>query len=515
MHVIAPPEKARARARVGFFVPRWTEHEPGRDSQGAPYRAFPVVGALLRAGFEVVWFDQEVDWDRADRTNELRAALAGVDVTLLYTAELWPATQLRNLRRFAALVRSWYPEMKLVVGGVLISICTPQILDVGGPWTCFLRGFGEDHAPELIDRLLQGRPPDVPGAVWREDGLLHHRDVKSRPRYPSADNVAAWRRIDPSPYVQPRGGIFGNGEPTIVIGTGRGCAKGCDFCYWRAEAPAIASAESIVELVESIRARADVRQFHFAELDFFTNRSRPLALAKLWKQRLPGCIWFALCSPIDGIRFSEADWDLLASGGCRKIELGTETGSPRMLEVIGKRHTPDQVAQLNSLLVSRGMHVMHNIIFAIPDERAVDRRQSVELMERLFRRDPKAVTFAVRLYQASLLTPLGERALRGSTSFPKSLEEMEGYRSSYAGVGDRAMPWVTEPDERASKRLTHHYLPLATSRLPVEEGWRRRVYQGLRDLAWWRARRQALAWPIDEWLYHRVFDDRLTRTYRP
>jgi radical SAM superfamily enzyme YgiQ (UPF0313 family) len=505
----------RPRARVGCFVPRWTEFEPGRDPQGAPYRAFPVVGALVRAGFEVIWFDQEVDWDRADRTAELRAALAGVDVMLLYTAELWPATQLENLRRFAALVRSWYPAMKLVVGGVFISICTPQILDVAGPWTCFLRGFGEDHAPELVDRLLRGLPPDVPGAVWREDGVLHHRDVKSRPRYPSDDNLEAWRLIDPAPYVQPRGGIFGNGEPTIVIGTGRGCAKGCDFCYWRAEAPAIASAPAIVELVESIRARVGVRQFHFAELDFFTNKSRPLALARLWRERLPDCIWFALCSPIDGIRFDDADWELLASGGCRKIELGTETGSPRLLEVIGKRHTPAQVEQLNSTLVRHGLHVLHNFIFAIPDEVADDRRRSVELMERLFRRDPTAVTFAVRLYQASLLTPLGERALRGTGAFPRTLDEFDGYRSTYAGVHARAMPWVAQRDERAAKRLTHHVLPLATSRLPVGPGWRRSIYHGLRRLAWWRARSQMLALPVDEWVYHRLFTDRLTRTYRP
>ncbi len=510
MQILTPK---RTKERVGFLVPRWACH-PLSEGQGVPYRALTVAGALHQADYEVVWFDQEPDLERSDRAPELRDALRQVEVVFLWMAELTPLTQTHNTVRLARMVKEWYPGITIVVGGEFITVCPPETLDVEPPIDFFLRGYGEEACVAFMSaRRGESRIENVPGLVWH-DGAPRANQLARNRKFRS-DHLDVYRELDLSGYVQRAGGIFGNGEDTLVIGTSRGCPKRCAFCYWSKHEPSMVGAEDIVELVVDLRARYGVRQYHIAELDFATNRKRVLRMAELWRERVPDCTWFALMSPVDAIRFSDSEWDLLAASGCRKVEFGTESGSERMLQSIGKRHAPDDAIDLSRKLLARGIMPMHNFVFGLHGETEADRVATLQLIRRL-QSLPHAewILFTFRLYEPAWGTVMGDRAIGAMPDYPATVKQMLDYRVIVGEETAHAMKWLSAADERRIKRMVFHYLPLTTSKLVFTDAARRHLHTLLRALARLRLRFACFAFGVDRWMYRRLLVGTLNKTYR-
>jgi len=337
--------------------------------------------------------------------------------------------------------------------------------------------------------------------------------VQRPQRLLAENNRVPYRLLDLSGYVQ-EGGIFGNDLGTFMIGTGQGCIKPCTYCFWRNFVPSLLRPEAIVDLVEGLYTRYGVPQYHLTELDFFTNLGRALAVARAWKERLPHCTWFALVSPEDTVKFSDEELDLLYEGGCRKLELGTESASAGLLRVLGKGHSTDDILPLTERLTSRGIHVLHNIIFGFPGETAADRKESTRRVRALHRMDPKRNTFAFRLFEPVPNTPLGDEALALVADFPETIEGVLEFRQCYSDERMRTMPWIDAEQERLVKRMVFYTLPIATSCLPLDGAVSRALYQGLRRFAWFRLENDFWAGRFDERLYTRFLGDRLSETFR-
>ena len=208
--------------------------------------------------------------------------------------------------------------------------------------------------------------------------------------------------------------------------------------------------------------------------------------------------------------------ELLQKGGCAKLEFGTETGSPRMIAAIGKRHTADEVVEITRRALEHGIETMHNIIFGFVGETADDRRRSIDLIERLHALDPARVTFAVRMFQPTPGTPMGEAALEHIPDFPRTLDEVLAYRPLYGEGGARMMPWLPARDERYLRKLVTYLVPMATNNVAVPGAPWRWAYRALRGLAWWRLRAQTGALNLDEHLCRRLLEARVFgHTYRP
>lgn len=512
MRIVSPA--GVVRSRVGFIVPRWTVDPVAFGTQGIPFRSMAVAAALVAAGHEVVWFDQEHDLDRADRRAEFREALAGVTVSFVWMSDLAPGTQLGNLLYFARELKSWNPAMRVVTGGGFITLFRPEGLAAGGwPVDFFIRGYGADGAVALLAALESGGESaldDVPGLVHRS-GALRSNPIAPRERL-RPEHTLLYRALDLSPYVQ-RGGIFGNEEPTLVVGTGQGCAKGCGFCYWRNHSPSQLDAETVASLVVSLRERYGVRQFHFGELDFFSNRLRPLALARLLAERAPDCRWFALCSPVDAMKLEERDWKPLAAGGCRKLEFGAETGSIALLRAIGKRQTPDDVVLVARRALGVGIQPMVNFVFALVGETAADRAASLDLIERLHALAPGRIHFTFRFFQPAWDTPMGDAAIAAVPGFPASLDDMLAFRHGFGASGTRTLHWIDAEAEALVKKIVFHDLPLATgNRLPTG-ALRRLAFRALRAIARLRLRLREFDGSFDRALYRKMVGMPLDSTY--
>jgi radical SAM superfamily enzyme YgiQ (UPF0313 family) len=506
---ILTPEKPRER--IGFVVPRWVPDPIPYGCQGLPFRALSVASALYNAGYEVVFFDQEHDIDRTNRLPAFHEAMRGVRLVFVWMSEMTPMLQTQNALDIARLLKQWYPDVRVASGGSFITICPPEALFVDWPIDYFVRGYGEEAAPALV-AAVRGETPleSVSGLVWR-DGSHRANEMVPHQKF-RAEHLSLYRLLDLRPYVQ-RGGIFGNDKGTFVIGTARGCAKGCTFCYWRNHEPSLLDAAAIVDLVAFLREKYGVRQYHLAELDFFTSRRRPIDLARLWRERAPDCTWFTLGSPVDLMKLSTAEWETLREGGCRKIEMGAETGSARMIEAIGKRHAPDDPLLLAQRMLGHGIAPMVNFVFGLVGETDADRRETLDLIRRLHALAPGVIHFTFRFFQPAWRTPMGDQAIAMAPDYPRTIEDVLGFRPVYGDADRHEMAWIGEDDERWIKKIVYHYLPLATSKLVFDNPAQQRVYTGLRTISRLRLEAKWFDAEVDRWIYDRMVARPLDNTY--
>lgn len=516
MHLLAPcpiDDRRAPLGRVGVVVPRWVAPEQA-ETQGVPFRAFTFAEALLRAGYEVLFCDQEVDLVRVDRTAELLRGLDGALAAFVWMNEQYPYHQSMNAALLVPTLKAAHPRLPVVVGGEFVAVCPPEVFDFDSPVDFYLRGYGERSAPLLLSRLREGRPPsDVPGVVYRAGGVLKFVEPESRPDF-IPEYLDFYRRIDLSPYVF-RGGIFGNGRPTLQFATGRGCTKRCEFCSWRDTPARVVGAAHIVRLMRDLRDRYGVRQFHNAELDFFLSKHRALELARLVPREAPDCEWFALGTPQDLVDYTDADWDALVRGGLRKLEMGAESGSPRMLKLMGKRHAPEDVERITAGLLRRGVPVMHNFLFGLPQETRQDRRETLAHIVRLHRLDPERTCMTFRYFQPVWGAPMAAEAIAAIPDPPRTLPEFLRDRPDFANESARAMPWFSADEEAEVKGLLNHYLPLLISRKSLAPRWRQRAYVALRGFAERRIASYRFGSAWDRWSYDRLVGEPLECSFVP
>ena len=509
MHLLQPD--VVARGRVALLVPRWTDRDE-IETQGVPFRSLTLGAALLEAGCELVFFDQEQDLDREARFDELISALETACAAFVWMNELYPANQCANSEGMAQRIKERLPELPVVIGGEFISICPPEFLDYETKADCFLRGYGEDSALELLEAFAGRRSfADVQGLVWRDGGGRLRWQAPGAPPKLSRASLELFRRLDLAPYVQ-RGGVFGNDQATLTLAAGRGCTKGCGFCAWSMHRSSLLDAHTIFALMRELRAKFDVRQFHFGELDFFVDRRRALELARLIRAHESDLVWFALGSPIDLRTISDDEWRLLHEGGLRKVEMGSESASAPLLVTIGKRHSPEDIFDISARMLAVGIVPMNNFLFGFPGETREDRKATLLMIERLARMSWVRNHFTYRYYQPVWGTPLGDTALAYEKDRHRRLDTWLTERNQFVHEDARTLPWLSLEDELEVKWLINYELPLATSQVKTV-GWRQRFYERLRERARRRLRKGTRSTRVERWLFARVIKRRLDQTY--
>ncbi|MCB9883708.1 MAG: radical SAM protein [Planctomycetes bacterium] len=506
------PGTSSSGLKAAVLVPRWTDRGEA-ETQGTPFRVLLLVGAMMARGVEVVFFDQEHDEHRNDRWGEYSAAVQTVDAAFVWLNELYPSNQCHNSFALAERLRSVRADLPIVLGGEFVSICPPEFFDFDQPFDFVLQGYGDESTLDLLEALTGSKPlKNVPGLMRRaEGGWISQPRATRAPKLDDA-MAAIYEHIDMRPYIQ-TGGVFGNDQPTLTLALGRGCTKGCDFCAWSNHPASLLQAGTIFRTFEILFEKYGVRQFHIGELDFFVSRSRALRLAELIENSTLDIVWFALGSPIDLARFSDDDWDALRDGGLRKVEMGSESASSRLLPLIGKSHDPEDIYRISCKMLDRGIVPMNNFLFGFPDECDDDRLANLRMIDRLAEVSTTGNHFTYRYYQPTWDTPLGKRAIAQVPNAPTRLDAWLATRDDFIDEKRRTLPWLSPRDERIVKQLINHDLPLATSRIPIESRVRDRVYRELRSRARQRLRSGSMSTPVERWMFDRFVRRPLDQTY--
>jgi len=270
----------------------------------------------------------------------------------------------------------------LVVGGPAFTVSPLAIFEYLGP-DFGIVGEGEIAFRELVDRIDGGRDwSDIPGLVWRGvDGVT----ANPPERIEDLDSLSLPRRdlFDGQRYVA-EGGIA-----NIVIK--QGCSFACLYCdtphtmgrRWRMKSP-----EKVAdELVAMQELGAKVSFFADAIFNYPVDYAGEVC-REMIRRRLD-MRWLAMVHPA----FLDRELvELMRDAGCVAFSLGCDSCSERMLKVLRKGFTKEQLRIAAEILEETGVNYILSLLIGAPGE---DRQTVEESVEFLSRRSPMMVDLCV------------------------------------------------------------------------------------------------------------------------
>jgi len=239
-------------------------------------------------------------------------------------------------------------------------------------------GEGEITIADLADRLLtHGSIGDVPGVAYLDDGCAVRR-TSSRPFIKSLDELPfpAWDLVDTDRYRDiwhARHGYY-----SMNIATTRGCPYHCNWCAKPiyGQRYATRSPQAVVEEIAWLKDRFAPDHLWIVD-DVFGLKpgwvQEFAALVNAKDARVP----FRCLMRADQVTADVAR--ALASAGCRRLWMGAESGSQKVLDAMEKGLRVDDIRTANRLLKAEGIEVGVFLQFGYPGETWTDIEATLQL----------------------------------------------------------------------------------------------------------------------------------------
>lgn len=427
----------------------------GRRSRYFPFGLAYVAASLKQAGHEVTVVDMEgLDLSMEACLRDVvasRPAMVGLGGMV---------TRYRHVRALGRAIREALPDCFLMAGNTGATTLPELYLETCGLDAVVL-GEGEETARDLAGRIESGAEwRDTPGIGFLDSGSLRLAparepvDLDSLPR-PAWDLFPAERYINSHDH---RGKLVRHME----VVASRGCPFQCVYCYRiygrrvRRRSPA-----SIVAEIRELVDRFGIRYTGFPDDLFTSDRDFVLETCRLMAETVPGMGWSCLA------RVNTVDEEMLAAmktAGCDWVSFGIESGSPVMLDAMGRGVTVERCLEAVRMVRRAGMHADGSFMIGMYGETP----ETVEETVRFCREaDMTAPMLFVTPYPG---TAIFDRALSEGRidDVPALLEKMDAADRllvNLTGMSDEALE---ELRRKAQARIGLHYImarPL--SRIPA------------------------------------------------
>ncbi len=295
--------------------------------------------------------------------------------------------------RMAQTIRRVAPEVRIALGGgfantELRQLAEPAVFD----WVDFVTlDAGERPTLAIVDHLQGQRGIDrlVRTFVRNDSGQVKFMNWPE-PDIPFADlGTPTWDGLPLNRYLSlldmlnPMHRLWSDGRWNKLT-IAQGCYwKKCSFCDISLDYIAhyeTVSAEILVDRIEQIVAETGQTGFHF--VDEAAPPKMLKALAEALIRRQVQISWWG------NIRFEKSFTpevvDLLAESGCIAVSGGLEVASDRLLALMQKGVTVDQVARVTHAFTQAGILVHAYLMYGFPTQTLQDTVDALEYVRQLF-----------------------------------------------------------------------------------------------------------------------------------
>ncbi|MBN1424202.1 B12-binding domain-containing radical SAM protein [Candidatus Fermentibacteria bacterium] len=279
-------------------------------------------------------------------------------------------------------LRDAFPGMPLIVGGYHPTFVPEQFVALGADFVVL--GEGEHRLPALLD-ALEGR-----GSLEEVEGLATGEVIRPRTKLLGTLDGFPLPAAELLPLENYWKLPYGHGPvrgPYMNVITSRGCPFHCGFCQaplmsggkWLARSP-----DDVLRELVFYHDRWGITDFHIQDENFALNRAR---CAEICREviRLGRGFTFCLPSGINAMTLNEELVDLMARAGFRYLSVSPETGSPRVLELMGKRMDLSRVSATVAMTSKRGIRTNACFMLGYPGEEDEDRAMTRRYVAHLAR----------------------------------------------------------------------------------------------------------------------------------
>ena len=264
----------------------------------------------------------------------------------------------------------------IVIAGPHIT-CDPKNVLTQIPADYAFQGDGERVFPQFVAHIEQGNLEEnldsIKGLVYRKNGICFSNPVDNIKKLDEL-SFPAWNLMPPAQYDS----LFCKNPPAASIMISRGCTHKCSFCTEGLRSVSYRSVENVVAEIKYLVENFSVREIQFVDSNFLFTKKYIMALCNAI---LLSGIRISFSAP-NGMRLEWLDEELcefLAKIGFYRANLGVESGSEEILNMIEKRALPESFYKKVPILRKNGIYTVGNFMLGFPNETKKQMKETLKL----------------------------------------------------------------------------------------------------------------------------------------
>jgi radical SAM superfamily enzyme YgiQ (UPF0313 family) len=295
-------------------------------------------------------------------------------------------------------------DVPIVWGGVHASLMPKQTLDSEYADYVIVKE-GEKTFYELLD-FLKARPKGKGLKGIKGLAYLKGKQYVQTEQRPFMDMNQAkdtpWHLVNVEDYIHSNVVVKGSKRELDIGETSRGCPFRCGFCYnsvfhnsmWRPM-----SVEKSVEKIEWHVKKFKLDVVWLRDDEYFANLKRTVDISKRLIEDGLDVKWYTSGIRVDLFqRLSDDDIRILIESGCEGFRFGIESGNNRVLRLIGKNITRKEIFDANERCKRLDVTPHYSFMAGFPTETLKEVYDTLEMMEKLKRDNPKAKIHVINLF---------------------------------------------------------------------------------------------------------------------
>lgn len=325
------------------------------------------IGTYLRqdTDFEVKLLDNQLealkDEELARLIRDYRPDVVGITVV---------SFKLYSAYRVTQVVKESSPSTHVCWGGPHLSIFPKESLHLPGVNSIIL-GEGQIPFTRLCQNLSDGRKiEDIQGVYTIENEPDDHQFHEYL--HPNS-NALPMPDITLLPYKKYRAFLTNDLMATAI--TSRGCPHRCIFCRLNFSNIRLLPIEKVIQLIESY-LDLGIKEIEFYDETFNLNIKRVIEFANhVIKKRLK--FRWSFRGRVDVV--NNEMLQLVKESGCQRIQYGVEAGTDRVLKILKKGTTVDDIRRCFELTNRVKIDTVAYFILGNPGETLEEMNRTIEL----------------------------------------------------------------------------------------------------------------------------------------
>jgi len=285
--------------------------------------------------------------------------------------------QLFSSITFCAMIKEHFPGIHITIGGNTITRLRdvlPQAHNLFSLFDSAIMYEGETAFLQLVNAIGTDRDfSTIPNLIFKDSTGIHTSKITSTEDMstlppPDFDGLSLEKYFVPDkilPYLSTRGCYWGK----------------CEFCDHGEGYTAGYRAKNIIQIIEEIRHLRDKYQaayFHFPDESY-----PPALFKKLARKLIEADLQIAWSTHLrfEDSLLDDKVWEDAEKSGCKFLHMGLESGSERVLKLMGKATTTETIQR--SLEASSRHGVWNHVMgfFGFPGETFEDTKITVRFLE--------------------------------------------------------------------------------------------------------------------------------------